>query len=111
MINAKILLTYQRQLKDLSTQETRLRRQRDKDTAALVELQENRKRAEQQRLDDAAREYSAAVRENRVGQFEPRQFGFEFSIAQIEARARELEQGQTGAAGRPLPYSQRRRAA
>ncbi len=90
LLDAKIYLTYERQLKNLSTQEARLRRQRDKDAAALREVQENRKRAEQQHLDDAARAYRAAVRENRVEQFDPRQFGFEYSLAEIQSRAREL---------------------
>ncbi|MGH9654408.1 MAG: hypothetical protein ACRD6B_13205, partial [Bryobacteraceae bacterium] len=46
LIEAKVFMTYQRQLNNLSIQESRLRRQREKDTAALRELQENRKRAE-----------------------------------------------------------------
>src|SRR5437588_6045722 len=44
LIEAKIFLAYQRQLNNLSIQEGRLRRQREKDTAALRQLQENRKR-------------------------------------------------------------------
>src|SRR5437764_616060 len=42
LIEAKIFLTYQRQLNNVSIQEGRLRRQREKDTAALCQLQENR---------------------------------------------------------------------
>ena len=44
LIEAKIFLSYQRQLNNLSIQENRLRRQREKDTAGLKELQEQRRR-------------------------------------------------------------------
>ena len=50
LIEAKAFLAYQRQLNNLSIQEGRLRRQREKDSAALRELQENRKRQEKVRL-------------------------------------------------------------
>src|SRR5690242_10870439 len=46
LLNAKTLLVYQRQLNNLNLQENRLRRQREKDTSALLELQDNRKRTE-----------------------------------------------------------------
>lgn len=111
LIHAKILIAYQRQLKDLSTQEARLRRQRDKDTAALRELQENRKRAEQERLDAAAVEYTAAARENRLEQFDPGRFGFEFSTTDIEVRAREIEANQTNPTSRPQTRVRLSRAA
>ena len=91
LIEAKIFLTYQRQLNNLSIQENRLRRQREKDTAALKELQEERKRKTQARLDQAAREYIVAVEEERNDEWEPKQFGFEFSLSQIEVRAIELK--------------------
>ena len=58
LIEAKIFLAYQRQLNNLSIQESRLRRQREKDTAALCELQEKRKRQAKARLDEAARHTS-----------------------------------------------------
>ena len=41
LIEAQVFLAYQRQLNNLSIQESRLRRQREKDTAALRELQES----------------------------------------------------------------------
>ena len=91
LIQAKIFLVYQRQLNNLSIQENRLRRQREKDTAALKELQEQRRRRTKARLDDAARQYIQAVHENRHQEWEPKDFGFEFSLSQIELRAMDLD--------------------
>ena len=91
LIEAKIFLTYQRQLNNLSIQENRLRRQREKDTAALKELQEQRKRRTKARLDEAARQYVQAVQEKRHDNWKPENFGFEFTMEQVETRALELE--------------------
>jgi hypothetical protein len=91
LIEAKIYLTYQRQLNNLSVQENRLRRQREKDTAALCELQEKRRRQVKARQDEAARQYIHAVHEGRHGSWKPEDFGFEFSLEQIELRALDLE--------------------
>ena len=91
LIEAKVFLAYQRQLNNLSIQEGRLRRQREKDTAALCQLQENRKRHTQARLDKAAREYILAVHEGRHEEFEPAEPGFEFSLGQIEIRAMDIK--------------------
>ncbi len=84
LIEAKVFLAYQRQLNNLSIQESRLRRQREKDTAVLRELQEKRK----DRLRRAAGEYIIAVRSGRGEQWKPEDFGFEFSFDQIKAHAR-----------------------
>ena len=43
LTEAKVFLTYQRQLNNLSVQENRLRRQREKDTAKLREIQGQRR--------------------------------------------------------------------
>ena len=91
LIEAKIFLTYGRQLNNLSIQESRLRRQREKDSAALEQLRSDRKRQQQARLDKLARDYMAAVYENRYQEFDPTQFGFEFSLRQIETRAMHLD--------------------
>jgi hypothetical protein len=87
LIEAQVFLAYQRQLNNLSIQENRLRRQRDKDTAALRELQEQRKQRAKARLDIAARQYIRFVREQPNQQFDPAAFGFEFSLAEIKLRA------------------------
>jgi hypothetical protein len=91
LIEAQVFLAYQRQLNNLSIQESRLRRQRDKDTAAIRELQENRKRRAKARLDTAARQYIRSIQEQPRQEFDPAAFGFEFSLAEIERRAVELE--------------------
>ena len=91
LIEAKTFLAYQRQLNNLSIQEGRLRRQREKDTAALRQLQENRKRKTQARLDNAARQYILAVHEERHDDFDPEALGFEFSLAEIELRAMDIK--------------------
>jgi hypothetical protein len=91
LIEAKIFLAYQRQLNNLSIQEGRLRRQREKDTAVLCQIQEDRKRKAQARLDKVAREYILTVREERHEAFEPTELGFEFSLAEIELRAMDIK--------------------
>ncbi len=91
LIETKVFLTYQRPLNNLSIQENRLRRQREKDTAALRDLQEKRRRREKARLDEAARQYIVAVHEGRNHHWNPKEFGFEFSISQVELRAMDLD--------------------
>ncbi|MDQ2844541.1 MAG: hypothetical protein M3Y72_26535, partial [Acidobacteriota bacterium] len=84
------LLTYKRELANLSTQETRLRRHREKDLAALEELQDARQKQTRKRLETAARRYIQAVNENTNDNFDLGQFGFEFSLVQIEMCAMDL---------------------
>jgi hypothetical protein len=91
LIEAQVFLAYQRQINNLSIQESRLRRQRDKDIAAIRELQDNRKRRAKARLDSAARQYIRSSQEQPRQDFDPAAFGFEFSLAEIERRAVELE--------------------
>jgi hypothetical protein len=91
LIEAKIFLAYQRQLNNLSIQENRLRRQREKDTASLRELQEVRDRARQKRLDCAAYKYIEAVYDDTYDDFDLGQFGFEFSLGEIEELAMQLD--------------------
>ena len=90
LIEAKIFLTYRKDLNNLSIQESRLRRQREKDTQALKGLQDARKQQAKARLDKAARQYMEAVKEKTNDDFDLGQFGFEFSIDEIEVRAIEL---------------------
>jgi hypothetical protein len=97
LLDAKIFITYQRQLNNLGIQENRPRRQREKDSAALEELQNNRKgqssesdSESNEQLDVAARIYIVAVQTHCLDSFDPKAFGFEFSKKQIEARALQL---------------------
>jgi hypothetical protein len=91
LIEAKTFLAYQRQINNLSIQESRLRRQREKDTAALRQLQEDRKRKAKAKLDEAARQYIQAVHEERHHLWEPDENGFEFSLTEVELRALDIE--------------------
>ncbi|MBV9083224.1 MAG: hypothetical protein JOZ62_11140 [Acidobacteriaceae bacterium] len=91
LIEAKVFLAYQRQINNLSIQENRLRRQREKDVASLKQLQDNRKREERKRLSEAAQQYIAAVHDDRHTKWDPRQNGFEFPMAEIELRALDIE--------------------
>jgi len=90
LIEAKILLTYQRQLNNLSIQENRLRRQREKDTARLDQLQDGRKRLDD-RLTEAAEQYIEAVEEDGDTDWDPNENGFEFSLAEIKERALDID--------------------
>ena len=98
LIEAQVFLAYQRQLNNLSIQETRLRRQREKDTAALRELQAKRKQQAKARLDAAARQYIRHAQQQPQQEFTPAAFGFEFSLAEIKLRALDLDSN----AGRKL---------
>jgi len=91
LIEAKTYLAYQRQLNNLSIQEGRLRRQAEKDLAALQALQQPRLQARQASLDEAAKLYINAVHSGRQEEFDPEALGFEFTIEQIELRALDLQ--------------------
>jgi hypothetical protein len=82
LLDAHIYLTHHRQLNNLSTQESRLRRQRDKDTATLTELQKANAAQRTDRLNRAAIECMRARHARRPFRLED--FGFEFSMAEIE---------------------------
>jgi hypothetical protein len=92
LIEAKTFLAYQRQLVNLGIQEGRLRRQAEKDLAALQALQQPRIQQTHASLNEAARLYINAVRGSRQEEFDPKTLGFEFTREQIELRAREVGQ-------------------
>jgi len=110
LIEAKIYLAYQRQLANLSIQEGRLRRQAEKDLAALEALRQPRLLQTQSRLNEAAILYIGAVRSGRQEEYDPEALGFEFTLEQIELRALDLQPDlfhdwaseELGAAGDPL---------
>jgi len=91
LIEAKTFLAYQRQIVNLGIQEGRLRRQAEKDFEALQALRQPRLLLARSRLNEAAQLYIAAVRQNKHQLYDPKALGFEFSIAQIELRALDLE--------------------
>jgi hypothetical protein len=82
LLDAHIYLTHHRQLSNLSTQEGRLRRQREKDFAALAELKKANAAERNTRLTRATIECMRARHQNKPFRLED--FGFEFSMAEIE---------------------------
>jgi len=91
LIEAKIYLACHRQLANLSVQEGRLRRQAEKDLAALEAIRQPRLLRARSRLNEAAKLYISAVHQNKHELYDPEALGFEFTIAQIEVRAIELQ--------------------
>ncbi len=83
LIGLETYLFYEKQFRNLSLQETRLRRQRDKDLADLRQAQQERNKQEARDLATAAALYQVA--QSRHRRFDPADHGFEFSIADIES--------------------------
>ena len=92
LIDAQIFMTHGRHLRALSTQEARLRRQREADRAELEAKQAERKRLASIALSEAIDLYREAQRTNEP--FDPIEFGFEFSLSylteQIASRERRI---------------------
>ncbi|MGI8961989.1 MAG: hypothetical protein ACR2IV_19965 [Bryobacteraceae bacterium] len=82
LIEMHTFLHYEKQLCNLHIQEGRLRRQREKDTAELRQLQQDRRNTEKHDLQMLAGLYVAAKKDGKP--FDPAQYGFEFSIDDIE---------------------------
>src|SRR5215469_3739812 len=95
LIEAKIFLAYKRDLSNLSLQESRLRRQREKDEVRLKEVQAVRRDKEQaaaqSRLDHAAKQYLQAAHHGTHGELEAQHPGFGFSLEKVELRALDIE--------------------
>ena len=84
LIEAQIFLAYRRDLNNLSIQETRLRRQREQDTARLEQLQRERREKYSRQITQAAQLYRDIKEDGEI--LDPAEFGFEFSIEEVEAR-------------------------
>jgi len=82
LLDAHIYLTRHRQLNNLSVQEGRLRRQREKDLASLAELKKVNAAERSARLTRAAIECMRARHAKQPFRLED--FGFEFSMPEIE---------------------------
>jgi hypothetical protein len=82
LIEVHTFLTYEKQLRNLQLQFARLCRQREKDTAELNELQQNRIKHEKQELETAAKLYTAAKHDRKP--FDPAEFGLDCSIEDVE---------------------------
>jgi hypothetical protein len=83
LLDAKTFLVYQRQLNNLTVQENRLRRQREKDITELNQLQAERETARKQRFDTGLNAYYRAMFHQRNFDFST--IGFEFSAHQFLA--------------------------
>jgi len=77
LIEAQIFINYQRQLKNLSLEENRLRKQVETDRAELKTVIEKRKKDHRQQVSDALDNYQNAKKEGLP--FNPGELGFEFS--------------------------------
>ena len=98
LIEVHTFLTYEKQLRNLQLQEARLSRRREKETAELRELQQDRKAKKREQLDLASKLYLAAQQDHTP--FDPAANGFDFSTAQIEhylARVRAAQPRKTAA--------------
>jgi hypothetical protein len=84
LLDAYIYQTSRRDLSNLMLQETRLRRQREKDVLELVDLLKERRARREAQLTAAAHMYTR-FQEN-GDPFDPVEFGFEFSFEEIEER-------------------------
>ena len=84
-------LVYERQLRNLQLQESRLVRRREKESAELRRLQQERAQKEKRALESAAQLYVAAD----TKPFDPAVHGFEFSIAEIESHLEDVRGGGT----------------
>ena len=82
MIELEISRLHERELRNLHLQESRIRRQRDRDIEELRYLQAERRRLQEEQMELAAQLYRKAKTEDRT--FDPAEFGFVFSIAEIE---------------------------
>lgn len=91
MINVEVFLAYERQFRNLQIQESRLRRNLEKDMAALKTLQDLRTMENSAQLTEAARKLIVAIKNGQGRNWDPQQNGFEFSLGEIEKRALEID--------------------
>jgi hypothetical protein len=94
LIGAHTYLAYHKQLNNLSIQESRLNRQRLKLNNDLTALKRQRQQQEQAKLTEAARHYIAANKAKKP--FNHKEFGFEFSMDQIDRHAKLIQQREEG---------------
>ena len=89
MIEVQTFIKYEKQLRNLQLQESRLARRREKELAELRQLQQERRSREAEAIETVARRYLTA---KATGQpFEPSANGFVFSTTQIEQHLDQLE--------------------
>jgi hypothetical protein len=89
LLVAEVMIAYERQFRNLGTQEGRLRRQREKDEAVLKTLQQERIAERKKRIYPAVVALLNAVDANNCKLFNLADFGSEFTLDEIVARATE----------------------
>jgi hypothetical protein len=109
MIEAQVLMTYRRDLNNLSVQEARLRRQYEKDEAELKRLLAERKAAAEKVVQDEKKRWNKAIRLYQSAKqhglaFDPAEIGFEFSTEEIALREWEIHQQAIIDTGRYYEY-------
>ena len=91
MIEAEVMLEYQKQLANLALQESRLHRQHERETATLQALRTARLAQEAVHLKEAARLFLHCKKTGETFFFNDLAlFGFDFSMEQIHRRAAEM---------------------
>ncbi len=105
LIEAQVFLTYRRDLSNLGLQETRLRRQYEKDEAELKRLVAERAATAKKRQTQEDIRWRQAILNYQTAQdcgvaFDPAEIGFEFSTGQIQARMLQEKVDATIANGR-----------
>ena len=83
LIEMHTFLVYEKQIRNLQLQESRLCRRREKEMAELRQLRQEREAREKDELDIAAKLYLAAKKDGKS--FRPADRGFVFSIDDIES--------------------------
>lgn len=91
MLQCEVFLAYERQLRNLQIQESRLRRNLEKDKAELKTLQAQRQAESGAKLTAAAKELITAIKNGQGRHWDPKANGFEFSTAEIEQRASAID--------------------
>ena len=82
LIEVHTFLTFEKQLRNLQLQHGRLCRQREKDTAELRQMQQERSKREKEQLETAAKLYTAAKHDHTS--FDPADYGLDCSIDDVE---------------------------
>lgn len=83
MIELETFLKYEKQLRNLQFQEARLSRRREKETAELRKLQQDRKAKQSKELEAAGKRYVIAMEENKS--FDPQANGSNFQSTRSSA--------------------------
>lgn len=91
MIGCEVFLAYERQLRNLQLQESRLRRHREKDVAELKALQARLQAQQATQVTAAAKQLITAIKNGQGRTWDPKQNGFEFSLAEIERCAATID--------------------